>query len=474
MYWLLLLAATNPVLPGDYPDPSVIRTASGYWATATTSRWAPIFPVLHSRDLVRWNTVGAVFRERPEWAETNFWAPEIAEHKGRIYVYYTAKKKQGPLCVAVASASKPAGPYTDHGPLVCQEAGSIDAMPITDEKGQRYLVWKEDGNSRKLPTPLWAQPLSEDGLKLTGDPVELFRNDRPWEGQLVEGPFLLRRDGYFYMFYSGAGCCGRACNYALGVARAKALLGPWEKNPANPILAGNEEWICPGHGSIVSGPGGRTFLLYHAYHPKESIFVGRQGMLDEVTWGKDGWPSINGGRGPGGAGALEKATFAEEFAGAVSPRMQWPVDLLPEMRTVNGWLELKGVLAKAPASTDYYARTVVEGSGGLAAWGDARNATGITLASGRVTLWRRAKGERAELASVETAATRMHLRMKATGGNRFEFTFSEDGKKWTPIHPPVDGDDLPPWDLAVRVALVAEREPARFDFLRMSETTGAW
>jgi beta-xylosidase len=54
---ILLLAALaaaqhNPVLPGDHPDPSIIRIGKDYWATATTSQWAPVFPILHSTDMV--------------------------------------------------------------------------------------------------------------------------------------------------------------------------------------------------------------------------------------------------------------------------------------------------------------------------------------------------------------------------------------------------------------------------------------
>src|SRR5215207_8895392 len=65
-----LAAATysNPVLPGDFPDPSVIRVGNEYWATATTSEWAPLFPLLRSRDLVNWEHVGNVFQKRPEWS----------------------------------------------------------------------------------------------------------------------------------------------------------------------------------------------------------------------------------------------------------------------------------------------------------------------------------------------------------------------------------------------------------------------
>jgi beta-xylosidase len=78
---------TNPALAGDYPDPSVIRVGQDYWATATSSEWAPEFPIMHSRDLVNWRVVGAVFQRRPAWSVGNYWAPEIAEDRGRFYIY---------------------------------------------------------------------------------------------------------------------------------------------------------------------------------------------------------------------------------------------------------------------------------------------------------------------------------------------------------------------------------------------------
>lgn len=91
-------AFSNPVVAGDFPDPSVIRVGTDYWATATTSQWAPIFPLLHSTDLVNWRMAGAVFQAPPAWSAGSYWAPEIAQDGGRFYVYYTARKKDGPLC----------------------------------------------------------------------------------------------------------------------------------------------------------------------------------------------------------------------------------------------------------------------------------------------------------------------------------------------------------------------------------------
>jgi xylan 1,4-beta-xylosidase len=490
---------TNPVLAGDYPDPSIIRVGNDYWATATTSQWAPLFPILHSRDLVNWKIVANAMHKRPEWSDGSYWAPEIAEHKGRYFIYYTGRKRNGPLCVAVATAKRPSGPYTDHGPMICQDAGSIDAVPVTDEKGERYLVWKEDGNSRKLPTPLWAQKLSDDGTKLIGEQKEILRNDAEWEANLVEGPFILRRDDYFYMFYSGNACCGRRCNYALGVARSKALLGPWEKAPANPILAGNDDWRCPGHGSIVTDPKGRTFLLYHAYHPKDFVYAGRQALLDEVRWGADGWPSINDGKGPSAQaaspfGAAERNaeySFFDDFTAArLPPGWQWPQAHEPSVQISNGKLVLAfvgaqttdpaaAVLARSTTVGSYEATTLVETSGmkpgalaGLSAYGNPENALGIATGDGKIRLWRREKNEQKIVAEEEAPNSPMiYLRVRVTDGSRFQFMVSENGRAWRDVGGEAEGNYLPPWDLSIRIALTAggvEGAAGKFEWLRIT------
>src|SRR5580704_10242812 len=181
----------NPVIAGDHPDPSIIRVGKDYWASSTSSAWGPLFPLLHSTDLVNWEQTGAVLPHRPDWATGDFWAPEISEFKGKFFVYYVGRQTNGRLAVAVATADNPGGPYTDRGPIIAQEDGSIDPMPVTDTNGVRYLVWKEDGNSRNQPTPIWAQRLNDNGTKLLDQPRELIRNDAPWEEGLVEGPYVL-------------------------------------------------------------------------------------------------------------------------------------------------------------------------------------------------------------------------------------------------------------------------------------------
>ncbi len=493
----------NPAIAGDYPDPSIIRVGTDYWATSTTSDWAPEFPILHSRDLVNWQTVSAVFQERPLWSTGNYWAPEIAEYRGRFFVYYVGHKKDGPLCVAVATSARPTGPYTDHGPLVCQDDGAIDPVPVTNENGERYLIWKEDGNSRNQPTPLWAQKLSNDGTKLVGEKKEILRNDAPWEAQLIEGPYVLRRGGYFYLFYSGNACCGRECNYALGVARARNLLGPWEKNPANPILKGNETWKCPGHGSIVADQRRRSFLFYHAYNARDSVYAGRQAMLDEVRWNANNWPTINEGKGPSvrapsplgiSSHHVEYSFFDNFNAPRLLPGWQWPQsnqpvfrferkrnggELLLQPTSANASDLLGAVLAQTTTVGDYVATTVVDMRGmkpgaraGLAAYGDRENALGIAAGDGKVFVYRREKNEQKITSEINAPASQLvYLRMTATGGKQFRFAASFDGRAWTEVGDATEGAYLPPWDRAVRVALTSGGTAdaiAKFDWMRIT------
>ncbi len=492
---------TNPVIAGDYPDPSIIRVGADFYATATSSEWSPEFPILHSTDLVNWEIVGEVFPKRPEWSVGNYWAPEIWQDKGKFYVFYVARKKGANLCVAVATAAKPTGPYTDHGALSCLDAGSIDPFPIRDENGKLFVVWKEDGNSVQKPTPLWAQELDDKNYKLIGEKHELLRNDpNTWEGNLVEGAYIVRRDGWFYLFYSGNACCGRECKYALGVARSKTLLGTWEKSPANPILKGNDDWKCPGHGTIVADKSGKTWLLYHAYDPKDTVYVGRQALLDEVKFA-DGWATINDGKGPskqsasplGIAERNAEYNFFDDFKTRnLNFGWVWQQNNVPNYRLEKGFLvlspnasqsanEIGAIMARSTTVGDYAAQTQIDfdkqakgAIAGISAYGDNENALGAGIKDGQLILWRRVQNKQETLAAVpfnSKSPKSVLLTMTARDGHLFRFSALADGMKETEIGAEVDGAFLPPWDRGVRVALYtggAANASARFGFLRIT------
>ncbi len=476
----------NPVMRGDHPDPSVVRFEGEYWAANTSSEWAPIFPLSSSRDLRHWQTRTAVFTAPPAWAVANFWAPELTVDGGQVRVYYAARKRDGPLCVAVAAAPRPEGPYTDQGPLVCQEDGSIDPFFLRDEQGHPYLIWKEDGNSRNRPSTIFAQPTTEDGLHLTGTPTPLIRSDVPWEGRVVEGPDIIRRQGFYYLLYAGGACCGRGCNYGVGVARAKNLLGPWEKNPANPVVTSNADWRCPGHGTAVEGPDGHDYFLYHAYSQRGFVFTGREAVLDRIEW-RRGWPAIDKARGPSPAGRETPAGLVDDFrAPVLEPGWQWPLADKPEVQVGGGQLTLTAppahagdflgaMLARALAFPDYSVETTVEANSlaagqaaGLAVIGDRRNAAGIALRDGRILQWRLDAGGWTQLANEPApAGERLRLRIECNHASQFR-TWYAAGGAWAEAGQLVDVSSLPPWDRGLRVAPFASgTAPAQFAGFRL-------
>ncbi len=291
---------TNPVFDRDFPDPAVIEADGGYYAYATNSPLGNV-PALTSPDLVSWEPAGDAMPVLAPWVTGGrTWAPEIAVHAPDNYVlYYTALgTASGRQCVGRAVATSPAGPFVDDSaePLICQagEGGSIDASPFTDADGTRYLLWKNDGNAIGVDTWIYAQPLSEDGLSLVGSPVQLMKQDQPWEGNLVEAPFLWRRDGTYYLFYSANAY--DSADYAVGYAVCDGPLVPCRKPADAPILVSSDDAAGPGHCVLIEKDG-RTWMVHHAWPPDAvgSVLPGRTMWLTEVTW-EDGIPVLDGPR----------------------------------------------------------------------------------------------------------------------------------------------------------------------------------
>ncbi len=177
-----------------------------------------LLPVSTAYSCIHLFLVAALYSRRPKWAVSDFWAPEIHQlpSAGTFVVYFAARDATGRLCVGVANASSITGPYdTDHKhPLIRDDkVGMIDpTFHYDDASGNQYLIWKEDGNgaSPPLPTPIWLQMLTADGLHVHADykKQELIRNTLSWEGPLVEAPWLTVKNDTYYLFYSGNGYAG--------------------------------------------------------------------------------------------------------------------------------------------------------------------------------------------------------------------------------------------------------------------------
>ena len=123
---------------------------------------------------------------------------------------------------------------------------------------------------------------------------------------LVEGAWVMRRGGFYYLFYSGDNCCGAKANYAVMVARSRSATGPFQTleqatgKPHSIIVEKRGTWIAPGHNSVITDSAGNDWIVYHAVDsrrprekPSDEINTRRVMLIDRIRW-VDGWPRIDG------------------------------------------------------------------------------------------------------------------------------------------------------------------------------------
>ena len=285
----------NPVIAQSFPDPSVLRVGRLYYAYATNSRPGPAGPrrnvqCASSPDLVHWTLLPDALPTLPLWAKPGrTWAPEVRAVPGRGYAaYFTAwDAATNQQEVGVATAARPEGPFVSSSPapLVAQpdEGGDIDSSCFIDTDGSRYLIWKNDGNSRGRTTWLWMQRLISDGTHLVGTPIKLIREDQSWEGNLVEAPTLWKHGGKYDLFYSANAYVD--CRYAVGYAVSNSLRGPYVKPHAMPWLASSPGVCGPGGEDIVTARDGSTWMAYHTWVKGPGSYRGMS--IGRLHWSGD-------------------------------------------------------------------------------------------------------------------------------------------------------------------------------------------
>ncbi len=227
---------TNPVLDRDFPDPNVIRAADGwcygYATQALGERPVVNIQVARSRDMVGWEYLGEALPQRPPWARTTqmLWAPHVIEHGGVYVMAYSAAPDDPPypappddpaLCLGLAVSESPAGPFTDVGaPLRCGPTTSdIDPCVFRDPaRGGWYCYWGSGGDIvvQELAPGLGSFAAgSRPWLLLRGWSAE---PKLPFEHG-IEGPFVVEREGWYHLWYSGDRTWTYPPNYATMVAR---------------------------------------------------------------------------------------------------------------------------------------------------------------------------------------------------------------------------------------------------------------
>lgn len=298
----------NPILGGDYPDPSVLRVGNDYYMTHSSFEYYPGLLVWHSTDLVHWKRIGFALHDYVG----SVWAPDLIKYGDKYYIYFPAAKKNW-----VVTASSPEGPWS--APVDLKLTGFIDPGHVVDAEGNRYL-YLSDGYTVKL---------AKDGLSTIGEPVHNYSGwqfPKEWSTECfcLESPKSTVKNGYFYQTVAEGGTAGPATAHMVVSARSKSPFGPWENSPHNPIVHTQnraEQWWCQGHGTLVDDVNSNWWIMYHSYE-KNFQTLGRQTLLLPIEWTKDNWFRVPEGvnssdsmRNLSGKSVLSKENLSDDFSG---------------------------------------------------------------------------------------------------------------------------------------------------------------
>lgn len=286
----------NPILPGFYPDPSIVRVEDDFYLVTSSFCYYPGVPIFHSRDLAHWEQIGHVL-DRPSQLEVGcdnlsggIFAPTIRYHEGLFYMITTNADKGGNFIV---TAADPAGPWSE--PHWIDGAEGIDPSLFWDDDGRAYYTGTCPGETMDLrKARIWISEIDLKEFKLIGEKKKI------WGGAQVdawcpEAPHLYKKDGWYYLMIAEG---GTEHFHAVTIARSREVFGPYTCYDGNPImthrhLGRNAEITNTGHADIVELKDGSWYMVmlasrpYGGYH----LNMGRETFIAPMIW-EDGWPVV--------------------------------------------------------------------------------------------------------------------------------------------------------------------------------------
>ena len=276
---------SNPILHADYSDPDVCRVGDDYYMTASSFNHFPGLPILHSRDLVNWELIGAALDGYPltsfSWRSANIqhgkgvWAPAIRYHDGWFYIF-CGDPDNG---IFMVKTQNPRGKW-EKPVWVIRQRGYIDPCPFWDEDGKAYLSHAAAGSRAGLKSVVFVAPMSPDGTHLKGLSRIVF--DGHETQPTIEGTKMYKRDGKYYIFCPAGG----VKTGWQTVLRADSPFGPYEEKI---VMAPEEGSINgPHQGAWVDTPQGSDWFI----HFQDKGAYGRILHLQPMDWRDDGWPVI--------------------------------------------------------------------------------------------------------------------------------------------------------------------------------------
>ena len=275
-------------------DPSAIDAGGVVYSYATG------LAAKTSSNLTAWQAAARPFAT-PTWAATqvpgvtDLWAPDISYFNGLYHLYYAASTfGSNRSCIGQATRSAlDSGAWADQGQVICSNIGTkqdwnaIDPNVIVDEAAAPWLVFGS----------FWGgiQIIALDSAGARAGTTVTTIAARPSNGGALEGAFMVRRCGYFYLFTSWDTCCkGADSTYNIRVGRSTAVTGPFVDKAGKALISGggtlmaqsDSTWAGPGGQSVLLR-GKQAYLVYHAYAKSNGAATLR---IAELVWDSSGWP----------------------------------------------------------------------------------------------------------------------------------------------------------------------------------------
>ena len=482
--------AHNPVIWADVPDIAVIRVGKTYYMSSTTMHMSPGLPIMKSTDLVNWSMASYAYDTladneafRLENGKNAYgegsWASSLRYHDGMFYAS-TFSATAGGRTHIFATRDPGRGPWKE----TSFEPALGDHSLFFDDDGRVYMVF---GGGRisliELKPDLSGFKPGGVNKVIIENVNALFGADQG--GLKAEGSQLSKINGRYYLFNIASPKTRWARTVI--VHRADKIDGPYEGR-----IALDDRGIA--QGGLIDTPEGK----WYAYLFKDNGAVGRVPYLVPVTW-KDGWPVLGqdgevpmtldipaGRQGRSGASGIVASDEFDRSPGAPALPLAWQWNHNPEPRNWSltkrpGYLsfvtsrvdsslpEARNTLTQRTFGPDSFATTSIDVSGmkdgdwtGLAAFQKKYGFVGVKMSAGARSLVMVSadSGQPEEVASIPLSGKTVHLKVEcefqsAPDDARFgvdengaktygipgapevaRFSYSLDGKSWTPIGRP--------------------------------------
>lgn len=278
----------NPVISGFHPDPSICKVGDDFYLVNSSFEYFPGVPIFHSKDLINWEQIGYCLTRPSQVSLKNsgpsggIYAPTIRYNNGIFYMITTNVSGNGNFIV---TSKDPAGEWSD--PIWIEQPGIDPSLYFEGDKC--YLTSNPDNCIYLCEiNPLTGEQLSPSKAIWSGT-----------GGRYPEGPHIYKKDGWYYLLISEG---GTEYGHKVTIARSKKIDGPYESNPANPILThiNKETQMSPiqgtGHADLVEANDGSWWMVFLAFRPQSGLHhvLGRETFLAPVSWNKNAWPVVNG------------------------------------------------------------------------------------------------------------------------------------------------------------------------------------